>query len=207
MAIRTLVLSAALALCGSTLMAGEEAKKASDAVVAQVKADIQKAAGMNDAVKAFVVATLLPQSTNSVLVAEVAKQNAKKTTLEAIQKIDKEWAAAEEPLPIQTEMTTNATAVELKKIAATAPAITEVFVMDNQGANVGQNELTSDYWQGDEEKWTNSFNKGAGGIDVGKEKFDKSANAAIQQISLPIIDADGKVIGAVTWGLNLSKLK
>ena len=160
MAIRTLVLSAALALCGSTLMAGEEAKKASDAVMTQVKADIQKAAGMNDAVKAFVVATLLPQSTNSVLVAEVAKQNAKKTTLEAIQKIDKEWAAAEEPLPIQTEMTTNATAAELKKIAAAASAITEVFVMDNQGANVGQNELTSDYWQGDEEKWTNSFNKG-----------------------------------------------
>jgi hypothetical protein len=86
------------------------------------------------------------------------------------------------------------------------PAVLEAFVMDDQGGVVGENNLTSDYWQGDEEKWTGSFNKGKGGVDAGKEKFDKSANATIQQVSLPIIDKGGKVIGAVTWGVAVSKL-
>ena len=77
--------------------------------------------------------------------------------------------------------------------------------MDNQGAVVGENDLTSDYWQGDEAKWKNSFNGGKGGIDVGKVKFDKSANTQLQQISITIVDGD-KVIGAVTFGIVITKL-
>jgi hypothetical protein len=85
-------------------------------------------------------------------------------------------------------------------------AVTEVFVMDNKGGNVGQNNMTSDYWQGDEPKWKNSFNGGKGGIDVGDEKFDKSASAAIQQVSLPIISKDDKVIGAVCFGIIIKNI-
>jgi len=78
--------------------------------------------------------------------------------------------------------------------------------MDDQGGVVGENNLTSDYWQGDEEKWTGSYNDTKGGVDVGKEKFDKSANATLQQISLPLIAKGGKVIGAITWGVAVDRL-
>lgn len=104
------------------------------------------------------------------------------------------------------EVLENTTAKKLREIMKKHPEIVEVFVMDNQGAVVGENDLTSDYWQGDEAKWQNSFAKGQGGVDVGKEELDKSSNQVLQQVSLPIIK-DGQVIGAVTWGLNVSKIK
>ena len=34
---------------------------------------------------------------------------------------------------------------------------TEIFVMDNKGMNVGQSDITSDYWQGDEAKWIKTY--------------------------------------------------
>ena len=133
-------------------------------------------------------------------------QNAKKMTLDQIKKTDQEWRDAEDELPIHEELLSNACAEEINKLIKANPSIVEVFVTDNQGANVGQNDLTSDYWQGDEAKWKNSFNKGKGGLDVGKVKFDKSANTSLQQISLPITDGE-QVIGAITIGINISKLK
>jgi hypothetical protein len=71
---------------------------------------------------------------------------------------------------------------------------------------VCQDSLTSDYWQGDEAKWKNSFNAGKGGVDAGKVSFDKSANAQLQQVSLPIVGSGGKVIGAITFGIAVSEL-
>ena len=158
-----------------------------------------------DKVKSFVTSKLLPLSTNAVFVAEVKKQNSLGTSLDEIKRIDQEWQAAEDFLPIQEKVMDNACAKEIINIIKGLPVIKEAFVMDNQGAVVGENDLTSDYWQGDEAKWKNSFNEGKGGVDVGKVKFDKSANAHLQQISIPVI-SDGKAIGAITFGLDINKL-
>jgi hypothetical protein len=157
-------------------------------------------------VKTFAKDKLLPLVTDEVWVREIKAQNAKKVTLDEIKKIDEAWIKAEEELPIQKEKLSNACAQEVRKIASAIPALRETFVMDDQGANVGQNNLTSDFWQGDEDKWQKTFAGGKGGIDIGKAKFDKSANATLQQVSLPIIDADGSVIGAVTFGIAIDSL-
>jgi len=53
----------------------------------------------------------------------------------------------------------------------------------------------------------NSFKEGKGGLDVGKVSLDKSTNTTLQQISLPIIDTDGKAIGAICVGIVTDKLK
>jgi uncharacterized phage infection (PIP) family protein YhgE len=37
-------------------------------------------------------------------------------------------------------------------------------VKDNKGLNVGQSDVTSDYWQGDEAKWKKSYKMGAGAV-------------------------------------------
>ena len=159
----------------------------------------------SDKVKSFIVKSLLPLMGNKVFIEETKKQNAKAVSLDKIKEIDKQWQDAEDILPIQEEVTSNACAEEINKVIKANPAIKEAFVMDNQGAVVGENDLTSDYWQGDEAKWQNSFNNAKGGIDVGKVKFDKSANAQLQQVSIPLVE-NGKVIGAITFGLDLSKL-
>ena len=157
-------------------------------------------------VKTFIQETLFPLCTNPVFVQGIKAQNAKGLSLDQIKKIDQEWMDAEDELPIQATLTSNPCAEEIKKIAKENPTIGETFITDNQGANVGQNDLTSDYWQGDEGKWQNSFNNGQGGVDIGKNKFDKSANSVIQQISLPVIDEEGNVIGAITVGALVDRL-
>jgi hypothetical protein len=192
----------AFGTAGATLAQDAATKKVLD----QVKKDINAHKGLSAKTKAYAIKSLLPLSTNALFVKETLAQNAKKMPMAEITRIDNEWMKAESLLPIQKEKMNNVTAGELKKLAAKMPAVLEAFVMDDQGGVVGENNLTSDYWQGDEEKWTGSFNKGKGGVDAGKEKFDKSANATIQQVSLPIIDKGGKVIGAVTWGVAVSKL-
>lgn len=168
--------------------------------------EIDGAAGLADNVKAFAKQKLLPLCTNEVFVKEVKAQNATKAALAEIQALDKQWMDAEDELPIQKEKLNNDCAKEVKKVAGDLGVVTEMFVMDDQGANVGQNTLTSDYWQGDEPKWQKSFNGGAGGIDVSARKFDKSANAEDQKISLPIFDENGAAIGAVCIGLAVDKL-
>ena len=78
--------------------------------------------------------------------------------------------------------------------------------MDNQGANVCMTDKTSDYWQGDEAKFQKSYNNGAGGMDISDVKFDDSSQAYIVQVSVPVKDAGGKVIGAVTIGIDVDKM-
>ena len=157
-------------------------------------------------VKQFVINSLLKQMINPVFVKAVKDQNSRGISMAAINKIDEEWKAAEDFLEIHDKMTTGKCADEVRRLAGKYNAIGETFVMDNQGANVCQNELTGDYWQGDEAKWKNSFARGAGGLDIGVEKLDTSTNLVLQQISLPIIDEKGKVIGAICFGIKTSKL-
>ncbi|MEZ5357257.1 MAG: PDC sensor domain-containing protein [Candidatus Zixiibacteriota bacterium] len=153
--------------------------------------------------KKFAKDKLLPLCTNAIFVKAVTEQNAKGITLDEIKVLDDKWQHAEDFLPIHEEMLGNACAKEIQSIAKANTIITEMFVMDNQGANVGQNEITSDYWQGDEAKWINSFNDGKGGVDISEPKLDKSTSKIDQKVSLPIIDASGKVIGAVCVGVTL----
>jgi len=46
---------------------------------------------------------------------------------------------------------------------------------------------TSDYWQGDEAKFTESFKGGSGAVHIGDVEFDQSAQAYLVQISVPVM--------------------
>jgi hypothetical protein len=143
---------------------------------------------------------------NAVLIAAVKEQNAKGMTLDAIKKTDKEWMAATGVTPFMQAMMENSAAKELKKLESSKPYFDELFLMDNQGANVAMTNKTSDYWQGDEDKFTESFKGGQGAIHIGKVKFDKSSQAYLVQVSVPVVDA-GKAIGAITIGINIDELE
>jgi hypothetical protein len=91
--------------------------------------------------------------------------------------------------------------------AASAGKYTEIFAMDVKGLNVGQSTLTSDYWQGDEDKFTASFGAGAGAVHVGEVEQDESTQIFQSQVSVPVTDpATGAVIGAITVGVDVSML-
>ena len=178
--------------------------KATMAILETVKKSVNSSKDMSPGVKSLVIKSLLPLATDALFVKATNAQNAKKVALDEIKAIDQQWIKAESEMPIQKEVRSNECANKIVKLAKENAKIIEAFVMDNQGAVVCENELTSDYWQGDEEKWTNSYNGGKGGLDVGKVKFDKSANKNLQQVSIPVIDKGGKVIGAITFGLDVT---
>ena len=94
-----------------------------------------------------------------------------------------------------------------ERVDASAGAITEVFVMDARGLNVASSGLTSDYWQGDEEKFTETYPLGPGAVHISEVEFDESTQTYQAQVSLPLADpATGSVIGAMTVGLNAERL-
>lgn len=86
--------------------------------------------------------------------------------------------------------------------------VTEIFVMDNRGLNVGQSQVTSDYWQGDEAKWRDTFLVGPDAMVVGDIEYDESTRKWQSQLSLPIVDPEnGEVIGAITVGIDLTAME
>ncbi|NNG03377.1 MAG: hypothetical protein HKM95_04670 [Inquilinus sp.] len=81
--------------------------------------------------------------------------------------------------------------------------LTEIFIMDNLGLNVGQSQETSDYWQGDEAKWQETYGVGPGAMLIGDIEFDESTGRWQSQLSLTIADpSDGAAIGAITIGID-----
>ncbi|MGY3569109.1 hypothetical protein [Vibrio paucivorans] len=85
--------------------------------------------------------------------------------------------------------------------------ITEIFVMDNKGLNVAQSAVTSDYWQGDEDKWQQTYLVGPNAIHIGEIEEDESTQMFQSQVSYTITDpASGQVIGAITVGVNVEEL-
>jgi hypothetical protein len=131
-------------------------------------------------------------------------------TEDAIIKLDKQWRAETKAGsgPLVDKVLNNALSGFLKKVKEDAGGLyTEIFVMDNKGLNVGQSDVTSDYWQGDEAKWQKTYPAGPGAVHIGKVAQDESTQKFQSQLSLPITDpATGKNIGAVTIGVDLEAL-
>ena len=65
---------------------------------------------------------------------------------------------------------------------------------------------TSDYWQGDEEKWSESFNDGEGRVFIGPLEFDESTKTTAVQISMPMIHF-GETIGVLVVGVTVDYLE
>ena len=83
---------------------------------------------------------------------------------------------------------------------------TEIFVMDNLGLNVAASDTTSDYWQGDEAKWQQTYGAGAGAVHISEVELDESTQSYQSQISVAITDEAGNPVGAATFGVNVEYL-
>ena len=141
-----------------------------------------------------------------VIVAAVKVENAKEKTLAQIKEMDKKWSATPGETDFMKALMESECGKHLRKMQESAPFYAEIFVMDNQGANVAMSNKTSDYWQGDEAKFKKSYNGGTGSVFVDEVKFDNSSQAYLVQVSVPVKDGD-KAIGAITFGIDVDKLE
>ncbi len=147
-----------------------------------------------------------------VVIAAIRAQNARNANISqgSIDKMDKQWRAetkvADRPL-IDSVLSTELSKKLMDVKANARGMITELFVMDNKGLNVGQSDATSDYWQGDEDKWQKTFLIGPGAIFIDEIEMDESTQTFQSQLSLSITDpVTGQVIGAVTVGVDVDQL-
>lgn len=154
---------------------------------------------------AYVKKSIEPWLKDPVVIAAVIEANKKNKRLmqEDIDKLDKAWVAKDQAL-IDGIRKNKLSEFLLKKKEASDGVITEVFVMDNRGLNVGQTDGTSDLWQADEAKWQKTYAVGPGTIFV--DKVEEDGGKKIAQVSVTIADKDG-AIGAATFGIDVDKLK
>jgi hypothetical protein len=160
--------------------------------------------------QAWAEKTLREWMKDPVVIAAVKAQNVKHADLtqDKIDALDKQWRAETKApaKPLINEVMGNALSAFLKKKEAEGKGlVTEIFVMDNKGLNVGQSDVTSDYWQGDEAKWQKTFSVGPAAVFVDKVEKDESTQKFQTQVSISIVDG-GTVMGAVTVGLDVEML-
>lgn len=146
------------------------------------------------------------------IVKAVKAENAKNKTLDQIKELDKKWIDTPGIDDFMKGILENECSKLLRKWRDEKPYFDEVFVMDNQGANVAMTDKTSDYWQGDEDKFKKSYNEGKGGVHIGDVAFDDSTQSYVVQVSVPVKEVDPQsqaetVIGAITIGINIDKFK
>ena len=93
-----------------------------------------------------------------------------------------------------------------EKAEASNGLIRELFVTDTKGLLVGANRITSDYWQGDEDKWLRPFRDGAS-AHVSEVAKDESTQTYLVHVSFPIVEPGAsRPAGVLTVGINVEKL-
>lgn len=163
-----------------------------------------------DALTALAAGDAATLVSNSAVIDALLAQNEKHAGLSQadIDALDQQWraetAGGASPL-IDEVMGREVSAYLASQQEASQGLFTEIFVMDNKGLNVGQSAVTSDYWQGDEAKFQDTFGKGADAVHISEVEFDESTQTFQSQLSLPIVH-EGAVIGAATIGVNVDLL-
>lgn len=129
--------------------------------------------------------------------------------LDEIIELDKKWTEGNQEWTNQ--FLNNRCAIYLKQLQREPgdqqDLYAEIFVMDRQGCIVAESEKTSDFWQGDEDKFVKAFADGEGAVFIDEAAYDESTGTPLIQVSVPVFDPNtGKAIGAMTVGLNLGVL-
>lgn len=141
----------------------------------------------------------------------VGAQNARlqKLPQDQIDALDKQWVAERESddKPLIAATLSNPLSVYLARLQGRSLGMyAEIFVMDQNGLNVGQSSITGDFWQGDEAKFQKTYEVSGDALFVDEPEWDEDNKIWRGQVSFTLTD-EGKSIGAVTMEVNLTELE
>lgn len=148
-----------------------------------------------------------------IVMLSVKNQNVKYKDLsqERIDALDQQWRAEtkQEDQPLISATLSNPLSSYLTRVQAHSVGLySEIFVMDKNGLNVGQSNISSDYWQGDEDKFQKTFSVGANAVFIDEPEIKDEIGAWCVQVNMSLADqASGNVIGAATVEVNLTELE
>ena len=149
------------------------------------------------------IPTLTQWAQDPTIVDAIKNANTTFKTQSHINAVDKEWQDYSGISPLMLSMLESEAAKKLLSFESSASYYQEIFITDKFGTNVAMTAKTSDYWQGDEKKFTQCFNKGE--ATISSQEFDKSAQKNLIHISIPVISGS-KVIGVMVVGVSPSSL-
>lgn len=136
------------------------------------------------------------------LVKAIGAKNAAPESADEIRKRDLEWQK-NPAYPLRKQLTQNPCAVRLRQIVLVDPQVVEAFLMDSRGGLVCATVETSDYFQGDEVKWTKTYGEGKF-VYVDAPALDYSTNTMAIQLSTVVLEGPRKV-GALTLTLKIPR--
>jgi hypothetical protein len=149
---------------------------------------------------------------NPIVVEAIREANNKPAkSLDEIIQLDRRWIEEQAEQEWVNQFLDNPCARYLKQLqngkGSEKRLYAEIFVMDRQGCIVAESKKTSDYWQGDEDKFVKAFADGRGAVFIDGSAYDESTQTSLIQVSVPVIDPEtGEAIGVMTVGLNIGIL-
>ena len=164
------------------------------------------------ALESYTQEQLLSWIESPLVVESILDQNVAHEALTNVEVValDDKWRAEADGMEgdlIETTLANPLSVWLAEQSTQTAGIVTEVFVMDNKGLNVGQSAQTSDFWQGDEAKWIETFARDTDDLHISELEYDESTRSYQTQASKIIRDpSTGEAIGAVTFGINVMNL-
>jgi ABC-type amino acid transport substrate-binding protein len=162
-------------------------------------------------IKKIVAPWLQRIRTNKEIIAAVVEQNEtnKTKSLNQLTKLDEQWQLAFKvgDFNFPKAIVNQALSHVLKQMSVTSKELlSEIIVMDERGYNVAMVDMTSDYWQGDENKFVQVYAKPAQTLYFDQIKYDASSKHFQVQVSAPLFDPKNqKAIGAITLGVDVVK--
>lgn len=143
------------------------------------------------------------------IILAVKEHNAKQITMQHILEVDQRWIAEKGQVPEAAALLANPVSGLLRTLVNGKTFFREAILTGNQGANVAINQLTTDYWQGDEDKFQavfdNQYPSRKPDSHISRARWDESTKAMIAQVSVPVMD--GKImIGTLTLGVDLKRI-
>lgn len=144
----------------------------------------------------------LPQLRNAVL-----QQNSRSISTAEVLKADALWQQQVEQNGATGRMVqqllNSPVSVTLRSWQANfSDTVTEVILMDNQGANVAISDITSDYWQGDETQFLGVFEQ-QNDYFIDVVEYDQSTQRFQVKLSVPVLNNEGYHIGALSIGIDV----
>lgn len=84
--------------------------------------------------------------------------------------------------------------------------ITELILTDREGMNIAISDMTSDFWQGDEAKFTEAWGLEPGQLQFGPVTYDESTRLFQVHVSRPVYHPEsGAPLGVIIVGVNVEK--
>lgn len=141
------------------------------------------------------------------LLAALRQANARETSAARIQELDRQWMRErlleEKPL-IRSLLQAPPSRLLVNIAEQYHPLFNELFLSDQTGQLVAISEITSDFWQADEDDYQQARRLQPAEIHIGDIEYDGSTQSFQSKVSTPIHDpVDGRFLGVLSLGINI----